>query len=238
MSVTLRRPIVVAVTSLDELRAQVAVDYDRLGLPTWPDPHVGMDSPPEQEYSRVTDPARYAIVYARARMWADVLGGLPGVDVEPLAPAPLDAEGHFGSFDRGVRITSARPGALPLLLLERDAPLNGAEGSQPVLHISVERPDMSVGRLPDCGCDACDRGSDDLLDAIDRWVGEVVGGPMVVLRGPGWHARWHPDGGESGGVGRGPDHARLMELCRRLADGQDVRLPERSEAFVGGPWFG
>ncbi|WFE29988.1 DUF6226 family protein [Solwaraspora sp. WMMD791] len=228
-------------TNLDELRARVAVAYDRLGLPSWPNPHVGMDSPPEAEYSRVTDPGRYAIVHARARVWADVLGDRPGVTVEVLGSGSRDVEGHFGTFDRGARITPARSGTLPLLLLERDAPLDRAldraEGSLPVLHVDVERPGTAVGMLPDCGCDACDHGSDDLLEAIDRWVGQVVAGPLVLLRGAGWYARWHPDGGESGGAGRGPDHSRLMDLCRRLAGGQDVRLPADAEAFVGGPWF-
>ncbi|WJK43176.1 DUF6226 family protein [Solwaraspora sp. WMMA2056] len=229
-------------TSVDELRARVTAAYDRLGLPAWPNPHAGMDSPPEEEYSRVTDPGRYAIVHARARVWADVLGDRTGVVVDVLGSGSRDVEGSLGTFDRGVRITPARPGTLPLLLLERDAPLDRApdraEGTLPVLHVDVARPGTAVGMLPDCGCDACDHGSQDLLDAIDSWVGQVVAGPMVLLRGAGWYARWHPDGGESGGAGRGPDHRQLMELCRRLADGQDVRLPERSEAFVGGPWFG
>jgi hypothetical protein len=91
--------------------------------------------------------------------------------------------------------------------------------------------------LPDCGCDTCDQGSANLLHAIDRAIGIVVGGPSVALRGEGWDAQWHPDGGSSGGMGAGPDHGRLMESCRRLVDGEDVRLPDDAEAFVGRPWL-
>lgn len=222
---------------LAELQAQVAASYDRLGLPSWPNPHPGMTRPREEEYSRVTKPERYRIVHARARVWATALGDVPGVEVETLEPAPLDDEGHLGRYDRGVRIASPLPDRLPLLLLERDLRWPGPVASPAALHISVVRPQIALGMLPDCGCDACDWGSADLLHAIDETIGPVVGGPFVALRGKGWHAQWHPDGGSSNGTGRSPDHAQLMELCRRLARGEDVRLPKGAEAFVGRPWL-
>jgi hypothetical protein len=228
--------------TLSELQAQVAASYDRLDAPAWPNPHPGPTLPGDEEYSRVTDPERYRIVYLRAHVWADRLSAVPGVTVEPLAPAPLDDDGRLGRFDRGVRITSARPGTLPLLLLERDAPLvtpadSAAGATIPVLHISVAEPTVAVEMLPLCGCDACDSGSDDLLRAIDEAVGHVIGGPFVTLRGSGWHATWYPDGGHSGGEGRGPDHDTVLDQCRRLARGEDVRLPRGTRAFVGRPWF-
>jgi hypothetical protein len=231
------RHIVVRMVRLGELQAQVAVSYDSLGMPSWPNPHPGMASPREEEYSRVTEPGRYHIVHARARVWANRLGDVPGVEVETLAPAPLDDEGHLGRFDRGVRLTSPRPGTLPVLLLEREVRLPGLEASLAVLHISVVQPEVALEMLPDCGCDACDWGSGDLLRAIDQTIGNVVGGPFVALRGKGWHAQWHPDGGSSGGTGPGPDHAQVMELCRRLAGGEEIRLPNGVEAFVGHPWL-
>jgi hypothetical protein len=221
-----------------ELQEQVATSYRGLGLPSWPDPHPGRTSPREEEYSRVTDPERYRIVHARARTWADRLGDLPGVDVEMLAPAALDDAGHLGRFDRGVRLTSPRPGTLPLLLLEHDAPLPGRDATLAMLQVSVVRPEVALETWPDCGCDACDSGSADLLGAVDQTIGRVVGGPFVVLRGKGWQAQWSPHGGSSGGSGRGPRHADVMELCRRLAGGEDVRLPRGTEAFLGRPWVG
>ncbi|HEX5596570.1 MAG TPA: DUF6226 family protein [Micromonosporaceae bacterium] len=223
--------------TLGELQAQVAVSYDRLGLPSWPYPRPRMASPREEEYSRVTEPERYGIVYARARVWAEKLADVPGVEVETLAPAPLDDEGQLGQFDRGLRLNSPRPGTLPLLLLERDAQLPGRDAPLAVLHISVVQPKVALTRVPACGCDACDSGSDDLLRAIDETIGNAIGGPLVVLRGKGWQAQWHPGGGSSGGKGRGPDHARVMELCRRLAGGEDVQLPDGTEAFVGRAWL-
>jgi hypothetical protein len=91
--------------------------------------------------------------------------------------------------------------------------------------------------LPDCGCDACDFGSGDLLRAIDETIGHVVGGPFVALRGKECQAQWYPDGDSSGGTGRVPDLDQVMQLCRRLAGGEDVRLPRGAEAFVGRPWL-
>lgn len=225
---------------LDELRTRVAADYDRLGLRSWPNPHPGMAPARDEEYSRVTEPERYAIVHARARVWADRLRDLAEAVVEPLAPLGDEAD----RFDRGVRLTSPRPGTLPLLLLERDAPLAGQEtpgasgpASLAVLRISVACPEVAVATVPDCGCDACDLGSEDLLGVIDETISTIVGGPFVVLRKNGWQAYWHPEGGSSGGTSSGPSHHQAMELCRRLADGQDVRLPRGVEAFVGGPWL-
>ncbi|HEX5598523.1 MAG TPA: DUF6226 family protein, partial [Micromonosporaceae bacterium] len=92
--------------TLGELQAQVAGSYDRLGLPSWPNPRPRMASPREEEYSRVTEPERYGIVYARARVWAERLADVLGVEVEALAPAPLDDEGQLGQFDRGLRLNS------------------------------------------------------------------------------------------------------------------------------------
>jgi len=223
----------VVVVVWDDVRTRVAASYGRLGMPSWPDPHPWAGSPLDEEYSRVTAPERYAIVHARARAWTDALGELPGVEVETLLPGSFDDGTE--RFDRGVRITSSRTGTLPLLLLERDTPLA-------VLTVAVVEPRVAVGSQPGCGCDACDSGSADLLDAIDEQIGAVVAGPYVVLRRPGWHADWHPEGGSSGGNSDGtsplPDHTEVMRWCQRLAAGEDVRLPSGTEAFVGHSWLG
>ena len=219
----------------DDVRTRVAESYARLGMPSWPDPHPWAASPRDEEYSRVTAPERYSVVHARARAWPDALGDLPGVEVETLPPGSFDDgdDGDDGTerFDRGVRITSSRTGTLPLLLLESDAPLA-------ILSIAVVEPRVTVARQPVCGCDACDSGSAGLLDAIDEQIGAFVTGPYVVLRRPGWHADWRPEGSSSGGTSPLPDHTEVMRWCQRLAAGQDVRLPSGTEAFVGHSWLG
>lgn len=222
-----------------ELRAQVEAAYGPLGLPSWADPHPDR-TPLDDEYSRVTDAARYVIVHARARLWAQVLEQALGARVEPVPPMP-DVPGTADRrdvVDRGVVLTSPTPGTLPLLLLERDVPSDSGDVPLAVLHVAVVRPDVVVESQPDCGCDACDSGSSDLLEAVDRAVSSVVGGPFVTLRGAGWRAQWHPDGGSAGSDGaRTHDFRELMELCRRLADGERPELPRGTEAFVGGSWL-
>ena len=192
--------------------------YGGLAARSWPDPHPGGGSPREDEYSRLTDPGRYGIVHTRARLWAEELAGLPDVDAETV--------------EHGVRLTSSRSDTQPLLLLEPspradDTPL-------PVLHICAARPDIVLQALPDCGCDACDRGSDDLLDCIDETIGIVVDGPLVIVRGDGWQARWWPHGGSSSGTDR---HVELMNLCRRLAEGEQITPPKGTAVLIGRSWL-
>lgn len=223
-------------TTVSELQELVASRYGLLDLPTWPDPHHRGAAPRDDEYSRLTDPGRYRIVHARARAWAAVLENAVGAHSEVLAPAPA-ADAGAQSFDRGVRLVPRHPDALPLLLLERDVPTRPDAGTLAVLTIAVARPEIVVETQPDCGCDACDSGSSDLLEAVDAAVRHIVGGPFVVLRGKKWHAEWHPEGGSAGSNGHGPDFRALMELCRRLAEGETVRLPKNTEALVGQSWI-
>jgi hypothetical protein len=223
-------------TTVSELQGRVASSYQRLDLPAWPDPHPGMASPRDEEYSRLTDPGRYRIVHARARAWAAVLEEALGARSEVLEPAHAAAAGS-DPFDRGVRLVPRYFDALPLLLLERDVPTQPDPGILAVLTIAVARPDIVVETQPDCGCDACDSGSSDLLEAVDAAVRHVVDGPFVVLRGKNWNAEWHPEGGSAGGNGRKGDFRLLMDWCRRLADGETVRLPKNTEVLIGRPWI-
>ncbi|WP_107705823.1 DUF6226 family protein [Nocardioides allogilvus] len=223
--------------SVSELQVLVEAEYGRLELPSWPNPHAGMFPPDENEYSRVTDPERYRIVHARASVWAAVLEDALDVSSETLAAAGGAERPH--GFDRGVGLIPCQPGTLPLFLLERDVPTQTptGEGTLALLDIGVGRPDIVVSMQPDCGCDACDSGSSDLLEAIDARIRHVVGGPFVVLRGTTWRAEWHPGGGSAGGEGCRPDFRQVMELCRRLAASDIVHLPEDTEALVGQSWL-
>ena len=224
-------------TTVSDLEARVATTYEGLDLPAWPDPHAGRDSAGDEEYSRVTDPARYRIVHARARAWVAALEELLGARVETVGPPPSVSSGR-GAFDRGVRLVPPTPDALPLLLLERDVFTLPDQETLAVLDIAVARAVVVVATEPDCGCDACDSGSRDLLEAIDAAIRQVIAGPFVVLRGETWQAQWHPGGWRAGSDGRGHDWDALMQACRSLAAGDPVPLPEDAEAFVGRPWVG
>lgn len=222
---------------MSELQAQVASRFERLNLPSWNNPHPGPASPGDEEYSRITDPERYRVVHARARAWTAVLEGVLGARTDTLSTGSTMRDGRPRPFDRGVRLTPREPGGLPLLLLERDAPTDAGAATLAVLDIAVGDPGTVIGSVPDCGCDACDSGSRDLLEAIDSTIGQVVGGPFVVLQSKKWRAQWHPEGGSAEGEGRGPDFERVMDLCRRLAEGQTVRLPRHTQSLVGRSWL-
>ncbi|HWJ80612.1 MAG TPA: DUF6226 family protein [Nocardioides sp.] len=208
-----------------EIGARVAERYDALGLPSWPDPHPGRSEPAEDEYSRVTDPERYRIVHERAALWVEELGTLLDVDMTPV--------------DDGTRVASRRPGTLPLYLLPRDVLLSLQDGIMPMLDIAVGRPDIVVATLPDCGCDACDSGSEDVLTCIDDAVARVIGGPFVVLKGRGWRAEWSPDSASVGGAPSDgvPGFGEAIAICQQLAAGNEVGLPQDTEAYVGHAWF-
>lgn len=136
--------------TVDELRTQVERRWSSLDQPSWPWRRDPMDSPAEEEYSRVTDPDRHRVVHERARLWAEVLGELPGVSVERLGPGEISAEGSAPppftvAYERGLRVTCDRPGTLPLLLLEREPPRRGPRrpGGQPALL-------ALLGAVPSC----------------------------------------------------------------------------------------
>lgn len=220
---------------LDDLRADVARRYDRLGLPSWPDPHADVHGPADDEYGRVTDPERFRIVHARAQTWVDALVPGLGARTEPLGPQDRTAP---PGVDRGVVVVPPRDDALRLLLLERDVRAEDSDpGLLPVLEVAVVRPDVVVERVPVCACDACDPGSAALLEEVDQAIGHVVAGETVVLRHPRWSATWQPGGAGLSGGGRRMRFDRAMELCRRVHAGEKVRLPWRAEAFAGAPWW-
>ncbi|MFW6773377.1 DUF6226 family protein [Nocardioides sp. CPCC 205120] len=130
------------------------------GLPSWPDPWT--DGPAEDAYSRITDPERYRIVGARAAAWVRALTDLglmevAGTDEGPLAWTPVDSRWTA---------THLRPheeGALPLVVAVR-----AVDVEHDSVAVGVGTPPVSVGLVPQCGCDACDDGSVALLDEVDR----------------------------------------------------------------------
>ncbi|ASR39476.1 hypothetical protein BAY61_19810 [Prauserella marina] len=224
-------------TALDALVARVSANYDRLGLPEWPDPHPDGAMPRDEEYSRVTGPGKYRALHARARVWTELLREVAGAEAAELSGAELGAKGDPRRFDRGVRLTSPRQGTLPLMLLERDQ--RGTDSDPLVASLYAGVGPMETGEdLPDCGCDACDSGSADLLAALDATIGEIVGGPSALVRGDGWYSWWSPGGARFSSVRRRPSGDTMMALAKRLARGEDVRLPSGAEAFTGRSWLG
>ena len=182
----------------------------------WPDPHPDRRVD-EDEYSRVSDPGKYRIVTMRTTSWITALTetGLATADPVPGARA-LWRTPPSSLADRAVA-TWLRPratGAVPLLLC-----LNGLGSTEhDYLLVGAGDPAVEVDLVPDCGCDACDSGSADLLVVIDQRVLDVVAGDLVHItlpsgtirgRGDGWSAQWPQ------GSGRGREEVEaLLEEAR------------------------
>lgn len=182
--------------SIVELERAVDEAFVVVGAPfaPWPDPNPGRD-PAEDAYSRVTNPERYRILGARVDAWVSALSafGLATVVADP-GSVWVDDEPTVGVWS-AQRIVPRNVGALSILVYRTD--LGEAPGAGVVL--GVGDPVEPLGWFPDCGCDACDSGSDADLEHLDAYIRGVVTGEfrrlrrgnqsITVVDPPGWMAR-------------------------------------------------
>ncbi|MCK6110114.1 DUF6226 family protein [Micrococcus luteus] len=184
---------------------------------------------------------------ARAGGWAEVLAEAGAAVVpDPVRGIPLDEAGRADlavPVDRALRVAppAGVDGALPWWLLETDVPQDDDGGVLPVIRVAVSAPGQVHAVLPDCGCDACDPGSDELLEAVDQAVVRAVGAGVSLrgrhgLRRRDWHVHWRADG-TAEGQGPGWPFEALTDACRDLAAGGRPRLPRGTEATVRAGWF-
>lgn len=135
--------------------------------------------PLDEEYSRVTNPQRWKILIARVEAW-----------LEALAAAGLaETEEAFVVWREPPRVTVSRtfravpqaPGALPLVVAWK----RFEEIGWPAVVLGVGDPAEVVAVIPDCACDACDSGSQVVLDELDEYILGVVTGAYYRL----WRGR-------------------------------------------------
>jgi len=157
---------------LDDVDAAFAATG--VDTPGWPDPHEDGSAPDEAEYERLTDADKFLIVVSRARAWTKVL-----VDRRWARVAP-HVEWALRPLQRGGTDTVLEPnakGAVPLVLTTH-TPVDSAHIH--TVTVAAGDPAVCLAEIPDCGCDACDRGSAELLREMDRWVLSVVDGSLDV----------------------------------------------------------
>lgn len=159
---------------LTELRAAVDAAHALLaaGLPAWGDPRPTAAGPLEHDSAQVTDPARYAVVTARARAWAHVLVDLGLADVADPATAQWEPPGPVGAIGSVIVLRPAAGDTIPMLLGF------GAwtEAADIPVVVGAGDPAGIVAQVPYCLCDACDEGSDPLLAELDKAVISVIRG--------------------------------------------------------------
>lgn len=164
------------------LRADVEREFAVTGAatPGWPDPHPDRD-PAEEEYSRCEDPGRYRILDTRVEAWIRALDGRGLARVTEVGHDRwLDDEGSPVTREGVRRVVPARLGGLALLLVTTEV-----DGEPVGLDLGLsapDRPTVLLAMLPDCGCDACDSGSADLLEELDGWFLTVARGGVVHAR--------------------------------------------------------
>ena len=191
--------------------------------PGWEDPHPDRN-PPLEEYSRCSDPAKYAIIQTRVAAWIQVLTDQEMVDAIDREPRPwLDAVRPPEMLARTRHLEPRAPGGLTLVLAS--TLVDGA-----VLGLDVGLGDgrgrtVLVDTVPDCGCDACDSGSADLLRTIDGWVLTAARGGVLHARSGSSHITRTLDGWK--GTGQRRDEGWL--------DGS-VPAPDGVDRWTGSAW--
>ena len=161
--------------AVDEAFARTARGLDR-----WDDPHPPPDRiVADEEYSRVTNPARWRIIGARADAWLEVLAahGLAAVRrgvavewVEPPGPIVTRTDLVRPTVEHGLPLVVGR---------SRIGDVDDAG-----VTLGVGLPAVLVHAIPDCGCDACDSGSADVVEEADTWLGGIVQGELRHLVRP------------------------------------------------------
>lgn len=173
--------------AVDEAFARLRGD-----LADWPNPHPGGRAAAEEEYSRVTDPGRYRLVAVRADAWVEamVAAGL-GV-AEPVDPATVRWSGEQHLVPSRSTVLRGAPGTQPVVV--------GTFEDETFLRVGVGDPVEVLELQPDCGCDACDSGSADLLETVDSAFVLALSGGVYVVREGERVVRRSLDGWGSNGV--------------------------------------
>lgn len=154
----------------------VAFAQRRGDLADWPNPHPGGRPPMGEEYSRRMHPDKYRLLTARADAWVEAVAAAGLGVAEERDPSLVSwvADQHLPASR--ATVLRGRPGTQPVVvgLFEDDS----------FVKVGVGEPVEVLETLPDCGCDACDTGSADLIDTLDSaFVLALSGGVHVVRDG-------------------------------------------------------
>ncbi|NIZ90404.1 hypothetical protein F1544_05185 [Kineosporiaceae bacterium B12] len=156
-----------------------------------------------------------AVLTARAAVWTRALTELGLATVEPLKPADAPAAWLKGlpydvSPTRAHWLRPQRTGAQPLLISYRG--FDGCEDN--IVAVSTGEPAVLLASLPFCGCDACDDGSDPLLEQLDAAVVDVVNGQVVHVVTPHGEVIGHESGWEAEGFASPEDAEQVLDDAR------------------------
>lgn len=145
----------------------------------------GLEGPPEEAYSRVTNPERFLPLHDTA---LEMLAALERqFDVERVEGYGLDEELAF----RGL----VRPTIILRPIDPEAAPITVAFTDFPGLHVRFGR--WSTEPFPICGCDACAEDSEGETERLTEMVDILTAGGFreTVIHSPAWWKPgwWRPD---------------------------------------------
>ena len=169
----------------------------------------GIEGPPEEAYSRVTNPERFQPLHAAAMELLDRLER--EFAVERLEGHDADEELGRGSLARpSIRLVPHDPQAAPIVVAFTEFP-----------GLRLRFASWRTEPFPDCGCDACDETADVSIEEMTRMVEAVVSGRfreamrVPPLLGDGWQeSEFRFDDGHGGfsrSRGRVP-RSRALEM--------------------------
>ena len=162
----------------DQIRTAVETTYARTrgDLRDWADPHGWAQEPGQDEYSRVSDPERYLLLGVRVDAWIDALVARGIAACEDLDPKEVLWSARtvpLTDRSRQQRITPLHSADAASLLISRQRREDVADL---FLAIGIGEPAELIGLVPFCGCDACDDGSEPLVEQIDNVFEHVLFG--------------------------------------------------------------
>ncbi|WP_107765380.1 DUF6226 family protein [Nocardioides terrigena] len=164
------------------LLRDVDVAFARLrgDLADWPPPRPEGAAPLEEEYSRCEEPERYRLLGVRADAWVETIARTGLGTGAAVDPTEVTWVGEQHLRPRRVTVLQGRPGTQPVVVAW--APIDHADDA--FVLVGVGEPAHVLDRQPDCGCDACDTGSVDLLATLDdAFLLALSGGVHVVREG-------------------------------------------------------
>ena len=197
----------------------------RGNLADWPDPHPHGGAPLEEEYSRCLDPAKYQLLVARADAWVEAITSAGLGSAEACEPSSVEWRDEHHLVPTRVTLVRGRSGTQPLVV--GIARPSGED--QQFVEVGIGEPVELLDRQPDCGCDACDTGSADLLETVDNAFVLALSGGVYVVRDRGRVVKRSLDGWSAqGGFGGGEPGEWLAEA----ADGRRTEGVVRGDAWL------
>ncbi|MGF9754751.1 DUF6226 family protein [Microvirga sp. 0TCS3.31] len=208
-----RFPASALLPAVDEAFARLRGD-----LVDWPDPRPGGGPAAEEEYSRVTEPERYRLLAARADAWVEAVVAAGLGQAEWVDPPSVTWVGEQHLSPSRTTVVRGRPGTQPVVVAVLQ--------DETFVQVGIGDPAEVLELQPDCGCDACDTGSADLLGTVDDAFVLALGGGVLVVREGDRVVRRTLDGWSSSGVS---DAERWLD---------DAAAGRRTDGVVAGePWL-